>query len=111
MLGKKASPIPEILPFPPFLSPPSRRDAADGLVSQVMLQQRVLQQDQQLRDVQEENELQRQKLQEEVAGYREQSKQHSLTILALEDRLLEATQQQKVLEEEKAALVEKMEGK
>ncbi|NXA79188.1 FHAD1 protein, partial [Thryothorus ludovicianus] len=66
-------------------------------------------QDQQLRAVQEENELQRQKLQEEVAAYREQSKQHSLTILALEDRLLEATQQQKVLEEEKAALVEKME--
>ncbi|NXM14730.1 FHAD1 protein, partial [Ploceus nigricollis] len=66
-------------------------------------------QNQQLRAVQEENELQRQKLQEEVAGYREQSKQHSLTILALEDRLLEATQQQKVLEEEKAALVEKME--
>ncbi|NWW31450.1 FHAD1 protein, partial [Panurus biarmicus] len=61
-------------------------------------------QHQQLRAVQEENELQRQKLQEEVAGYREQSKQHSLTILALEDRLLEATQQQKVLEEEKAAL-------
>ncbi|NXR63359.1 FHAD1 protein, partial [Rhadina sibilatrix] len=67
-------------------------------------------QDQQLRAVQEENELQRQKLQEEVAGYREQSRQHSLTILALEDRLLEATQQQKVLEEEKAALVGKLEG-
>ncbi|XP_066190268.1 forkhead-associated domain-containing protein 1 [Sylvia atricapilla] len=77
---------------------------------EVVLQQQLLQQDQQLRAVQEENELQRQKLQEEVAGYREQSKQHSLTILALEDRLLEATQQQKVLEEEKAALVEQMEG-
>ncbi|RLV93165.1 hypothetical protein DV515_00013540 [Chloebia gouldiae] len=76
------------------------------LVSQAVLQQ----QNQQLRAVQEESELQRQKLQEEVAGYREQSKQHSLTILALEDRLLEATQQQKMLEEEKAALVEKMEG-
>ncbi|NXS90161.1 FHAD1 protein, partial [Erpornis zantholeuca] len=67
-------------------------------------------QDQQLQAVREENELQRQKLQEEVAGYREQSKQHSLTILALEDRLLEAAQQKKMLEEEKAALVEKMEG-
>ncbi|NXD57752.1 FHAD1 protein, partial [Corvus moneduloides] len=67
-------------------------------------------QDEQLRAVQEENELQRQKLHEEVAGYREQSKQHSLTILALEDRLLEAAEQQKMLEEEKAALVGKMEG-
>ncbi|XP_050838665.1 forkhead-associated domain-containing protein 1-like isoform X3 [Serinus canaria] len=77
---------------------------------EAVLQQQVLQQSQQLRAVQEENELQRQKLQEEVAGYREQSRQHSLTILALEDRLLEATEQQKVLEEEKAALVEKTEG-
>ncbi|XP_063273197.1 forkhead-associated domain-containing protein 1 isoform X3 [Prinia subflava] len=77
---------------------------------EAMLQQQVLQQDQQLRAAQEENELQKQKLQEEVAGYREQSKQHSLTILALEDRLLEATQQLEVLEEEKAALGEKMEG-
>ncbi|NWZ85360.1 FHAD1 protein, partial [Poecile atricapillus] len=67
-------------------------------------------QDQQLRAVQEENESQRQKLLEDVAGYREQSKQHSLTILALEDRLLEATQQQKVLEEEKAALVGEIEA-
>ncbi|NXO91633.1 FHAD1 protein, partial [Certhia brachydactyla] len=66
-------------------------------------------QDQQLRAIQEENAIQRQKLQEEIAGYREQSKQHSLTIFALEDRLLEATQQQKVLEEEKAALVKKLE--
>nr|XP_041576271.1 forkhead-associated domain-containing protein 1 isoform X1 [Taeniopygia guttata]XP_041576272.1 forkhead-associated domain-containing protein 1 isoform X1 [Taeniopygia guttata] len=80
-------------------------------LKEVTAQKAVLQQqNQQLRAAQEENELQRQKLQEEVAGYREQSKQHSLTILALEDRLLEATQQQKVLEEEKAALVEKMEG-
>ncbi|NWR29609.1 FHAD1 protein, partial [Tachuris rubrigastra] len=61
-------------------------------------------QDEQLRALQEDKELQRQKLQEEIAGYREQSKQHSLTIVALEDRLLEATQEQKMLEEEKAAL-------
>ncbi|XP_017687450.1 PREDICTED: forkhead-associated domain-containing protein 1 [Lepidothrix coronata] len=76
---------------------------------EVLLQQQVLVQDEQLRAVQEDKELQRQKLQEEIAGYREQSKQHSLTIVALEDRLLEATQEQKMLEEEKAALVEKME--
>lgn len=82
-----------------------------SLVSQAVLQQQVLQQDQELRAVQEENELQRHQLQEDVEGYREQSRQHSLTILALEDRLLEATEQQKVLEEEKAALVEKLEGR
>ncbi|XP_027558729.1 forkhead-associated domain-containing protein 1 [Neopelma chrysocephalum] len=76
---------------------------------EVLLQQQVLVQDEQLRAVREDKELQRQKLQEEIAGYREQSKQHSLTIVALEDKLLEATQEQKMLEEEKAALVEKME--
>ncbi|NWI97029.1 FHAD1 protein, partial [Pitta sordida] len=66
-------------------------------------------QDEQLRAIQEENKLQRQKLEEEIAGYREQNKQHSLTIVALGDRLQEATEQQKMLEEEKAVLVEKME--
>ncbi|NWI30894.1 FHAD1 protein, partial [Sula dactylatra] len=65
--------------------------------------------DEQLKTIQEENELQRQKLQEEILEYKEQSKQHSLTIVALEDRLLEANQQQKTLEEENAALMEKME--
>ncbi|NXG72308.1 FHAD1 protein, partial [Baryphthengus martii] len=66
--------------------------------------------DEQLKTVREETELQRQKLQEEMAEYKEQSKQHSLTIVALEDRLQEAKQQQKALEEENAALVAKMEG-
>ncbi|CAM9749925.1 unnamed protein product [Bubo scandiacus] len=77
---------------------------------ELALQQQVLTRDEQLRTVQEETELQRQKLQEEIVEYKEQSKQHSLTIVTLEDRLLEAKQQQKKLEEENAALVEKMEG-
>lgn len=75
------------------------------------LRQRVLAQDEQLKAVREESELQRQKLQEEVVEYKEQSKQHSLTIVALEERLLEAEQRQKTLEEEKAALAEKVEGR
>ncbi|NWZ51795.1 FHAD1 protein, partial [Haliaeetus albicilla] len=62
-----------------------------------------------LKAIQEENELERQKLQEAIVEYKEQSKQHSLTIVALEDRLLEAKQQQKTLEEENAALAEKVE--
>ncbi|NWY60348.1 FHAD1 protein, partial [Chionis minor] len=67
-------------------------------------------QDEQLKTIQEESELRGQNLQEEVEEYKEQSKQHSLTIVALEERLLEAERRQKTLEEEKAALVEKMEG-
>ncbi|NWH26813.1 FHAD1 protein, partial [Grus americana] len=67
-------------------------------------------QDEQLKTSREESELERQKLWEEMVEYKEQSKQHSLTIVALEDRLLEAEQQQRTLEEENAALVAKMEG-
>ncbi|XP_071622827.1 forkhead-associated domain-containing protein 1 isoform X2 [Heliangelus exortis] len=77
---------------------------------EVMLQQQVLQGEEHLRRVQEENELQRQELEEEMVEYKEQSKQHALTIVALEDRLLEAKHQQKMLEEEKVTLLEKMEG-
>ncbi|KAM6240969.1 forkhead-associated domain-containing protein 1 [Porphyrio hochstetteri] len=77
---------------------------------EVALQQQVLVGEEQLKACQEEKELERQKLQEEMVGYKEQSKQHSLTIVALEDRLMEAKQQQKALEEENAALVAKMEG-
>ncbi|KAM9521232.1 forkhead-associated domain-containing protein 1 [Guaruba guarouba] len=79
-------------------------------VREMVLQQQVLAQDEQLRILQEENELQRQKLQGEIEEYKEQSKQHALTIVALEERLLEAKEQQKTLEEEHTALVEKMKG-
>ncbi|XP_014796993.1 PREDICTED: forkhead-associated domain-containing protein 1 isoform X2 [Calidris pugnax] len=82
----------------------------EAATREVMLQQRVLTQEEQLKSTLEENELQRQKLQEETEKYKEESKQHALTIVALEERLLEAKQQQKTLEEEKAALVGKMEG-
>ncbi|KAM6236514.1 forkhead-associated domain-containing protein 1 isoform 1-T1 [Spheniscus humboldti] len=82
----------------------------EAVTREMAFQQQVLMRDEQLKTVQEENELERQKLQEEIVEYKEQSKQHSLTIVALEDRLLEAKQQQKTLEEENAALVEKMEG-
>ncbi|XP_051493066.1 forkhead-associated domain-containing protein 1 isoform X9 [Apus apus] len=77
---------------------------------EITLEQKVLVGQEQLKTIQEQKELQRQELQEEIVGYKEQSKQHSLTIVALEDKLLEAKQQLKVLEEEKAELVEKMEG-
>ncbi|NXP45808.1 FHAD1 protein, partial [Heliornis fulica] len=64
----------------------------------------------QLKTCREENELERQRLQEEMVGYKEESKQHSLTIVALEDKLMEAKRQQKALEEENASLLAKMEG-
>ncbi|XP_061225482.1 forkhead-associated domain-containing protein 1-like isoform X2 [Neopsephotus bourkii] len=82
----------------------------ESTVREMVLQQRVLAQDEQLRTLQEENELQKQKLQGEIEESKEQSKQHALTIVALEERLLEAKEQQKTLEEEHTALVEQMKG-
>ncbi|XP_062449367.1 forkhead-associated domain-containing protein 1 [Rhea pennata] len=77
---------------------------------EIMLKQQLLMQDEQLKITQDENELLKQKLQEEIAEYKEQIKQHSQTIVALEDRLQEAKQEQKTLEEENMALLEKIEG-
>ncbi|XP_009876465.1 PREDICTED: forkhead-associated domain-containing protein 1 [Apaloderma vittatum] len=78
-------------------------------LSELALQQQVLMREEQLKTMRKENELERQKLQEEIVEYKEQNKQHSLTIVALEERLLEAKQLEKMLEEENAALVVKME--
>ncbi|XP_010183402.1 PREDICTED: forkhead-associated domain-containing protein 1 [Mesitornis unicolor] len=82
----------------------------EAAMREMTLQQQVLLRDEQLGALQEENELQRRKLQEEIAEYKEQSKQHSLTIVALEEKLVEAKQQQKTLEEERAALLAELEG-
>ncbi|XP_025951336.2 forkhead-associated domain-containing protein 1 isoform X1 [Dromaius novaehollandiae] len=90
------------------------REAMEGLEEtvkrEIMLKQQLLMQDEQLKITQDENELLKQKLQEEIVEYKEQIKQHSRTIVALEDRLLEAKQEQKTLEEENVALLEKIEG-
>ncbi|NXA43145.1 FHAD1 protein, partial [Eudromia elegans] len=67
-------------------------------------------QDEQLKLTQDEKELLKQKFQEEIMEYKEQIKQHSRTIVELEDRLLEAKQEQKTLEEENVTLLAKIEG-
>lgn len=76
----------------------------------MMLKQQVLMQDEQLKILQDEREVLKWKMQEEIAEYKEQIKQHSRTIVALEDRLLEAEQQQKALKEENVVLVERIKG-
>ncbi|KAM9256283.1 forkhead-associated domain-containing protein 1 [Cariama cristata] len=86
------------------------RELEETARREMALERRVLGREEQLQTVREEKELERQKLEEEVAEFKEQSKQHALTIVALEDRLLAAEQQRKRLEEENAALLEKAEG-
>ncbi|OXB64374.1 hypothetical protein ASZ78_009957 [Callipepla squamata] len=79
-------------------------------MAEMMLKQQVLMQDEQLKILKDESEVLKRKVQEEIAEYREQIKQHARTIVALEDRLLEAEQQQEALKEENAVLVERIEG-
>lgn len=67
-------------------------------------------QDEQLKILQDESEVLKRKMQEEIAEYKEQIKQHSRTIVALEDRLLEAEQQQKALKEDNVVLEERIKG-
>nr|XP_047923259.1 forkhead-associated domain-containing protein 1 [Anser cygnoides] len=86
------------------------RDLEETTAREMMLKQQVLRQDEQLKIIQEESEVLKQKVQEEMAGYKEQIKQHARTIVALEGSLLEAEQQQKTLEKENVMLLEKIEG-
>ncbi|POI34900.1 hypothetical protein CIB84_001349 [Bambusicola thoracicus] len=79
-------------------------------MAEMMLKQQALMQDEQLKILQDESEVLKRKTQEEIAEYKEQIKQHSRTIVALEDRLLEAEQQQKALKEENVVLEERIKG-
>ncbi|XP_031412550.1 forkhead-associated domain-containing protein 1 isoform X2 [Meleagris gallopavo] len=83
-------------------------DLEETTTREMMLKQQVLTQDEQLKILQDEREVLKWKTQEEIAEYKEQIKQHSRTIVALEDRLLEAEQQQKALKEENIVLVERI---
>ncbi|XP_019397078.1 PREDICTED: forkhead-associated domain-containing protein 1 isoform X6 [Crocodylus porosus] len=90
------------------------RETVDSLEEagkrEAMLKEQLLVRENHLKIIRDENEILKQKLQEEIAGYKEQIKQHSQTIVALENRLLEATLHQKNIEGENLALQEKIEA-
>ncbi|XP_015737942.1 forkhead-associated domain-containing protein 1 isoform X8 [Coturnix japonica] len=85
-------------------------DLEEATTREMRLKQQVLMQDEQLKILQNGSKALKQKMKEEIAEYKEQIKQHSRTIVALEDRLLEAEQQQKELKEENDVLVERIKG-
>ncbi|XP_040507322.1 forkhead-associated domain-containing protein 1 isoform X2 [Gallus gallus] len=85
-------------------------DLEEATTREMMLRQQVRMQDEQLKILQDESEVLKRKMQEEIAEYKEQIKQHSRTIVALEDRLLEAEQQQKALKEDNVVLEERIKG-
>lgn len=63
-----------------------------------------------LKSIENENEMQKQKHQEEITEYKEQIKQHSKTIVDLENKFVEAVQKLKAAKEENAKLQKQIEG-
>ncbi|XP_070260244.1 forkhead-associated domain-containing protein 1 isoform X9 [Myotis yumanensis] len=70
----------------------------------IMMEGRIQLQQQTIKALQEERESLKPGFEEEVMGYKEQIKQHSLTIVSLEKRLRKVTEHHQKIEEELAAL-------
>ncbi|XP_023603881.1 forkhead-associated domain-containing protein 1, partial [Myotis lucifugus] len=70
----------------------------------IMMEGRIQLQQQTIKALQEERESQKPEFEEEVMGYKEQIKQHSLTIVSLEKRLRKVTEHHQKIEEELATL-------
>ncbi|XP_023587934.1 forkhead-associated domain-containing protein 1 [Trichechus manatus latirostris] len=70
----------------------------------IMMDERILLQQQTIKALQDERESQKHGFEKEIAEYKEQIKQHSQTIVSLEERLQKVTQHHKKIEGEIAAL-------
>ncbi|XP_058160331.1 forkhead-associated domain-containing protein 1 isoform X1 [Dasypus novemcinctus] len=70
----------------------------------IMMEERILLQQQTVAALQDERESQRSGFEEEIAEYKEQIKQHAQTIVSLEERLQKVTQHHKKIEGEIATL-------
>ncbi|XP_040843547.1 forkhead-associated domain-containing protein 1 [Ochotona curzoniae] len=73
----------------------------------VMMEERTLLLQQAVKTLQDEREAQKHGFEEEIMEYKEQIKQHSRTIVSLEERLQKVTQQHKEIEEEIGSLKER----
>ncbi|KAM6174130.1 forkhead-associated domain-containing protein 1 [Erethizon dorsatum] len=69
-----------------------------------LMEERMLLQQQTVKSLQDERESQKHGFEEEIMEYKEQIKQHSQTIVSLEERLQKVTQHHKKIEEEIATL-------
>ncbi|XP_023578311.1 forkhead-associated domain-containing protein 1-like [Octodon degus] len=70
----------------------------------VLMEERIMLQQQTVKSLQEERESQKHGFEVEITAYKEQIKQHSQTIVSLEERLQRVTQHHKKIEGEIAAL-------
>uniref|UniRef100_H0VWQ1 Forkhead associated phosphopeptide binding domain 1 n=1 Tax=Cavia porcellus TaxID=10141 RepID=H0VWQ1_CAVPO len=70
----------------------------------VLMEERIMLHQQMIKSLQDERESQKHGFEEEILEYKEQIKQHSQTIVSLEERLQKVTQHHKKLEEEISTL-------
>ncbi|XP_072465045.1 forkhead-associated domain-containing protein 1 isoform X2 [Notamacropus eugenii] len=81
-------------------------ELSEARKQQILLGEQLLKQQEALKTVEEEKNLQRRSLEMEIIQYKEQVKQHSQTIVTLEERLQKVTQQNKDIEQKTVNLKE-----
>lgn len=78
---------------------------------QIMMEERLRLQQQSMQAMQDERESQKHGFEEEITVYKEQIKQHSQTIVSLEERLCQVTQHHRKIEGEIATLKDNESGR
>ncbi|XP_044524617.1 forkhead-associated domain-containing protein 1 [Gracilinanus agilis] len=81
-------------------------ELSDARQKQILLGEQILEQQETLKIVQENNSIQKRSLEIEIVQYKEQVRQHSQTIVTLEERLQKVTQQNKDIEQKISSLKE-----
>ncbi|XP_074074481.1 forkhead-associated domain-containing protein 1 isoform X3 [Macrotis lagotis] len=85
-------------------------ELSEARKKQILLGEQLLKHQDTLKAVQEEKNLEKRILEMEIVQYKEQVKQHSQTIVALEERLQQVTQQNKDIEQKIVSLKENIPG-
>lgn len=95
------------------LSPPdpAPKAAPPSMFPQIMMEERLRLQQQSMQAMQDERESQKHGFEEEITVYKEQIKQHSQTIVSLEERLCQVTQHHRKIEGEIATLKDNESGR
>lgn len=82
-----------------------------GWFPQIMKEEQLKLQQQSMKALQDERESQKHGFEEEITEYKEQIKQHSQTIVSLEERLSQVTQQHRRIEGEITTLKDSKPGR
>lgn len=90
---------------------PAPEAASPPMFPQIMMEERLRLQQQSMQAMQDERESQKHGFEEEITAYKEQIRQHSQTIVSLEERLCQVTQHHRKIEGEIATLKDNEPGR